>query len=55
MTELGTVLAGSWKAPEHAGITVFESHGLALWDLAAASVVLPAAIQRGLGEEVSLF
>ena len=55
VTELGTVLAGSWKAPEHAGITVFESHGLALWDLAAASVVLPAAIQRGLGEEVSLF
>ncbi|TMC90635.1 MAG: ornithine cyclodeaminase family protein [Chloroflexi bacterium] len=54
-TELGTVLAQSWKAPEEPGITVFESHGLALWDLAAASVVLPAAIQRGLGEEVSLF
>jgi len=54
-TELGTVLAASWKAPEQPGITVFESHGLALWDLAAASVVLPAAIQSGLGEEVSLF
>src|SRR5207244_2299968 len=54
-TELGTVLAQSWKAPEEPGITVFESHGLALWDLAAASVVLPAAIQRGLGEEVSVF
>jgi alanine dehydrogenase len=52
--ELGSVIAGRWKAPEPAGITLFESHGLALWDLAAASVVLPAAIERGLGEEIAL-
>jgi ornithine cyclodeaminase/alanine dehydrogenase-like protein (mu-crystallin family) len=52
--ELGSLLASGWKAPETPGITLFESHGLALWDLAAASVVLPAAIERGLGEEISL-
>jgi alanine dehydrogenase len=54
-TELGTVLAGGWKPADRPGITLFESHGLALWDLAAASVVLPAALERGLGEEVRLF
>jgi alanine dehydrogenase len=54
-TELGTVLAGGWKPPETPGITLFESHGMALWDLAAASTVLPAAEAKGLGEEVTLF
>lgn len=54
-TELGTVLTGGWKPPAEPGITLFESHGMALWDLAAASVVLPRAIEQGLGEEVSLF
>jgi alanine dehydrogenase len=54
--ELGSVLAGAAR-PEAtgAGITLFESHGLALWDMAAASVVLPKAIAAGLGEELSLF
>ena len=55
VTELGTVMTGGWKAPAEPGITLFESHGLALWDLAAASVVLPKAIEQGLGEEVALF
>ena len=55
VTELGTVMAGGWKAPAEPGITLFESHGLALWDIAAASVVLPKAIEQGLGEEVGLF
>ncbi len=54
-TELGSVLAGKWRAPEEPGITLFESQGLAIWDLAAASVVLPAARERGLGEEVAFF
>jgi ornithine cyclodeaminase/alanine dehydrogenase-like protein (mu-crystallin family) len=54
-TELGSVLAGKWRAPDDPGITLFESHGLAIWDLAAASVVLPAARERGLGEEVAFF
>lgn len=53
--ELGSVLAGKWQAPEHPGITLFESHGLALWDLAAASLVLAGARERRLGEEVQLF
>ena len=52
--ELGTVIAGGWRRPEGQGITLFESHGLALWDLAAASTVLPAAAEQGLGEEVDL-
>jgi ornithine cyclodeaminase/alanine dehydrogenase-like protein (mu-crystallin family) len=53
--ELGSVMAGTWRAPDEPGITLFESHGLAIWDLAAASVVLPAARERGLGEEVAFF
>lgn len=53
--ELGAVLAGQWTPPGERGITLFESHGLALWDLAAASVVLAAARERRVGEEVSLF
>jgi ornithine cyclodeaminase/alanine dehydrogenase-like protein (mu-crystallin family) len=53
--ELGSVLAGRWKRPERPGITLFESHGLALWDLAAGSVVLAAARERRLGEEIALF
>jgi alanine dehydrogenase len=54
-TELGSVLTGTWMPPEQAGITLFESHGLALWDLAAGSVVLSAARERRLGEEIELF
>jgi alanine dehydrogenase len=53
--ELGKVVAGKWQRPAAPGITLFESHGLALWDLAAGSVVLSAARERGLGEEVRLF
>jgi alanine dehydrogenase len=53
--ELGAVVSGRWQRPPGPGITLFESHGLALWDLAAASVVLEAARERGLGDEVALF
>jgi alanine dehydrogenase len=53
--ELGSVLTGTWKPPEQLGIAIFESHGLALWDLAAGSTVLLAAREQGLGEEVDLF
>jgi alanine dehydrogenase len=53
--ELGSVLTGHWQAPEHPGITLFESHGLALWDLAAGAGVLAAARERRLGEEIALF
>ena len=52
--ELAAVIAGKWQRPKGIGITLFESHGLALWDLAAGSVVLAAARERGFGEEVRL-
>jgi alanine dehydrogenase len=52
--ELGTVLAGRTAPPEGPAPLVFESHGLALWDLAAAKTVLAAARTTGLGEEVRL-
>jgi ornithine cyclodeaminase/alanine dehydrogenase-like protein (mu-crystallin family) len=55
VTELASVLTGTWKRPGQPGITLFESHGLALWDLAAATVVVAAARERRLGEEVVLF
>ncbi|HKW58196.1 MAG TPA: ornithine cyclodeaminase family protein [Candidatus Dormibacteraeota bacterium] len=50
--ELGAVVAGRWERPDRPGITLFESHGLALWDLAAASVVVATARQRGSYEEI---
>lgn len=52
--ELGDVVTGKWERPERPGITLFESHGLALWDLAAASVVVSAARKRGAGQEIEL-
>lgn len=52
--EFGNVVAGKWNRPPKPGITLFESHGLALWDLAAASTVLAAARKRGMSEELSL-
>jgi ornithine cyclodeaminase/alanine dehydrogenase-like protein (mu-crystallin family) len=52
--ELGNVVAGKWAPPEKAGITLFESHGVALWDLAAASAVLKVARERGMAEEIEL-
>jgi alanine dehydrogenase len=52
--ELGAVVAGRWERPDRQGITLFESHGLALWDLAAASVVVQAARGRGGYEEIEL-
>jgi ornithine cyclodeaminase/alanine dehydrogenase-like protein (mu-crystallin family) len=51
--ELGAILAG--KAPRPEGATVFESHGLAAWDVAAAATVLERAEREGVGTEVPLF
>ena len=53
--ELGAVMAGKWQRPSSPGITLVESHGLALWDLAAGAVVLKSARARDIGEEVRLF
>ena len=50
--ELGSVVAGRWERPDRLGITLFESHGLAIWDLAAAATVLARARERGGYEEV---
>jgi ornithine cyclodeaminase/alanine dehydrogenase-like protein (mu-crystallin family) len=52
--ELGSVLAGATEVPEGAGPLIFESHGLALWDLAAARVVIDAARENGVGEHLQL-
>jgi alanine dehydrogenase len=52
--EMGSVVTGKWKPPDQPGIVLFESHGLALWDLAAGSVVLKAAQEAGLGDEIAL-
>jgi ornithine cyclodeaminase/alanine dehydrogenase-like protein (mu-crystallin family) len=52
--ELGAVLAGTVALPPGEGPIVFESHGLAIWDLAAGRTVLDAARAQGLGEEVRL-
>ncbi|HYL08188.1 MAG TPA: ornithine cyclodeaminase family protein [Candidatus Udaeobacter sp.] len=50
--ELSDVVTGKWERPEQPGIILFESHGLALWDLAAASVVVAAARERGAFQEI---
>jgi len=36
-------------------ITLFESHGLAAWDVATASALYEQALERGLGVEIPLF
>jgi alanine dehydrogenase len=50
--ELAEVVAGRWERPDKPGITLFESHGLAIWDLAAAVTIVPKARQRGGYEEI---
>ena len=35
-------------------ITLFESHGLAIWDLAAGMAVYDAAKAKGIGREMAL-
>jgi len=48
--ELGHVVAGLMPGrTDDQQITLFESHGLALWDVAAAGVVYTRAKERGLG------
>jgi len=56
VVELGAVLAGRAKGRRSAdGIVLFESHGLALWDVAAGAYVLETARRARLGTEVSFF
>lgn len=54
--ELGAVVAGRAEGRRSAtGTVLFESHGLALWDIAAACHVLEEARDARLGLEVPLF
>jgi ornithine cyclodeaminase len=53
--ELGDVVAGLVPGRRQASdITLFESHGLAIWDLAAGMVVYEAARAKGIGRELAL-
>jgi ornithine cyclodeaminase/alanine dehydrogenase-like protein (mu-crystallin family) len=52
--ELGPVLAGRAQVPRGQTM-VFESHGLALWDVAAGAVILQRARRNRVGEEIPLF
>jgi alanine dehydrogenase len=56
VVELGAVLAGKAEGRRSAGgIVLFESHGLALWDVAAGAYVLQEARRVRLGSEVTFF
>jgi ornithine cyclodeaminase/alanine dehydrogenase-like protein (mu-crystallin family) len=53
--ELGEVVAGFIPGRRQASdITLFESHGLAIWDLAAGMAVYEAAKSKGIGREIAL-
>jgi len=53
--ELGDVVAGVIPGRRAiSDITLFESHGLAIWDLATAKVVYQAAISKGVGRDLDL-
>lgn len=56
VVDLAEIVAGrapGRTAPED--ITVFESQGLAVWDVATAAAVYAAAVKRGLGQPLPLF
>jgi ornithine cyclodeaminase len=53
--ELGDVVVGCLPGRrQDSDITLFESHGLAIWDLAAGMAVYDAAKTKGLGCEIAL-
>ncbi len=53
--ELGDVVAGLIPGRRQASdITLFESHGLAIWDLAAGMAVYDAAKAKGIGRDLAL-
>lgn len=55
LANLGEVLAGVRPGRRHPDdVTLFLSQGVALWDLAVASVVLEKAQRLGVGQEVDL-
>jgi alanine dehydrogenase len=53
--ELGDVVAGLMPGRRQVSdITLFESHGLAIWDLAAGMAVYDAAKAKGIGRDLAL-
>jgi alanine dehydrogenase len=56
LPELGAVVAGQARGRQSdAEITLFESQGLGLWDVAVAGHVYQKAVDAGLGQRVPLF
>ncbi len=56
ITELSEIIAGRAPGrPSADAITLFESHGIAAWDVATAGRVYELAVQRGLGQTIPLF
>lgn len=56
VVELADVITGAVPGrPDAEAITLFESHGLSVWDTATAALVYEQAVQRGLGVQVPLF
>lgn len=54
--ELGAVLAGTAPGRRSAqDVVLFESHGLAIWDVAAAALVYEEAKRTRLGNEIEIF
>jgi len=56
VTELADIVGGRRPGRTAAGdLTVFESHGLSVWDIATAAAVYTLALERGLGRPLPLF
>jgi ornithine cyclodeaminase/alanine dehydrogenase-like protein (mu-crystallin family) len=54
--ELSSIIAGQTRGRQsEAEITIFESQGLGLQDVAAAALVFQKAIEAGRGEQISFF
>ena len=55
LPELGDVVAGSQSVRgSDSDITLFESHGIGLWDVALATHVYRAAVEQGRGTEADI-
>lgn len=55
LPELGDVVAGGESVrSSDSDITLFESHGIGLWDVALATHVYRAAVEQGRGNEVDI-
>jgi alanine dehydrogenase len=55
ITELGSVIAGGKPGREKSeDITLFESHGIGIWDIALASRMDDSALRQGLGTELPI-